>query len=84
MFWLAGQGLYVLIAISTLITLFIAAIFKTLIRAEGGNAMENKMKNLVSMFWDILYTMSANFAGGTLLAKAFQSLEGKRIASGEM
>ncbi len=75
MFWLAGQGLYVPIAISALITLFVVAIYKTLIRAKWDNAMENIMKNFVNKILDILYTMSANLAGGTLLAKVLQPLE---------
>lgn len=68
-FWLAVQGLYTPIAISTLIALFIAAVLKTLIRVKGDGAMEYKLKNFVSIGLDIFYIMSANLAGGALLAK---------------
>lgn len=72
-FWLAVQGLYVPIVISTLVTLFVVAIFRTLIRAKGDDAMGNKVKSFAYMSLDILYTMSANVAGGALLAEALQS-----------
>ncbi len=32
--------------------------------------MENKAKEMISASFEILYTMSANLAGGALLAKA--------------
>lgn len=68
-FWLAVQGWYAPIAISTLIALFVVVIFQTLIRVKGDGAMGNKLINLVNKGLDILYTMSANLAGGALLAK---------------
>ena len=72
-FWLAGQGLAAPIAISTLVTLFVVAIVQTLIKAKGDDAMGNKMINFANMGLDVLYTMSANLAGGALLTKVLQS-----------
>lgn len=39
---------------------------------KGDNAMKNKIKRFANMNLDILYTMSANLAGGALLTKALQ------------
>ena len=72
MFWLAVQGLAVPITISSLATLFVVAVVKTLLKVKGDDAMENKVKGFINMGLDILYTMSANLAGGALLAKALQ------------
>lgn len=72
-FWLAEQGVAVQIAISTLVTLLVVNIVQALIKAEGDDAMGNKLINFVNMGLDILYTMSANLAGGALLAKVLQS-----------
>lgn len=72
-FWLVGQGLAVPIAISTLVILLVVDIVQALIKAKGDDAMGNKLINFVNMGLDILYTMSANLAGGALLAKVLQS-----------
>ncbi len=66
------QGLAAPIANSSLLVLFIVAIAKTLLALKGDGAVENKIKIFVNMNLDILYTMSANLAGGALLAKALQ------------
>ena len=73
MLWLAGQGLNVPIAVSALVILFVVDIVQALIKAKGDDAMGNKLINFVNKGLDILYTMSANLAGGTLLAKVLQS-----------
>jgi hypothetical protein len=74
-FWLAVQGLITPIAISSLIVWFVIAIVKALMKVKGDDAMGNKIKEFMNMGLDILYTMSANLAGGALLAKALQSNE---------
>lgn len=71
-FWLAVQGLAVPIAISSLIVLFLVAIVKTVLKLKGDDAMESRVKEFVKMNLDIIYTMSANIAGGALLAEALQ------------
>lgn len=43
-----------------------------MIKVKGDNMMENKVKEMISASFEILYTMSANLAGGALLAKALQ------------
>ena len=58
------------IAISSLGVLFTVSAVKTVIKANGDDAMESKIKEFVSVVFSILYTMSANLAGGALLAKA--------------
>lgn len=73
--WLAVQGLTTPIAISSLIVLTITTIAKTLMKVKGDDAMGNKIKEFMNMSLDILYTMSANLAGGALLAKALPSYE---------
>ena len=72
MFWLAVQGLVAPIAISSLVVLFTVSVVKIVIKAKGDDAMGSKVKESVSGFFDILYTMSANLAGGALLAKTLQ------------
>ena len=74
MFWLAVQGLVAPIAISSLVVLFTVSAVKSVIKAKGDDAMESKVKEFVSVVFDILYTMSANLAGGALLAKALQMI----------
>lgn len=74
MFWLAVHGLVVPIAISSLVVLFTVSAVKSVIKAKGDDAMESKVKEFVSVVFDILYTMSANLAGGALLAKALQMI----------
>lgn len=69
-FWLAVQGLVAPIAISSLVALIIVAIVKGLVKVKGDDAMENRIEEFVNMSLDILYTMSANLAGGALLAEA--------------
>lgn len=71
-FWLAVQGLLVPIAISSLIVLFTVFVVKSMIKAKGDDAMGSKVKEFISVNLDILYTMSANLAGGALLAKTLQ------------
>ncbi len=66
------QGLIVPIAILSLVAMFVVAVGKTLFEMKEGGVMENKVKILVNMNLNILYTMSANLAGGALLAKTFQ------------
>ncbi len=74
MFWLAVQGLVVPIAISSLVVLFTVSVVESVIKAKGDDAMGSKVKEFVSIVFDILYTMSANLAGGALLAKALQMI----------
>lgn len=56
-----------------LVTLLVINIVQELIKAKGDDAMGNKLINFVNMGLDILYTMSANLAGGAPLAKVLQS-----------
>ena len=74
MFWLAVQGLVATIAISSLVALFTVSAVKFVIKAKGDDAMGSKVKEFVSIVFDILYTMSANLAGGALLAKTLQRI----------
>ena len=74
MFWLAGQGLVAPIAISSLVVLFTVSVVKIVIKAKGDDAMGSKVKELVCVIFDVLYTMSANLAGGALLAKTLQRI----------
>lgn len=74
MFWLAVQELAAPIAISSLVGLFTVSVVKIVIKAKGDDAMGIKMKEFVSVAFDILYTMSANLAGGALLAKTLQRI----------
>lgn|GEM_PF-3239376 len=73
-FWLAVQGLVATLAISLLVVLFTVSAVKSVIKANGDDAMESKIKEFVSVVFSILYTMSANLAGGALLAKALQMI----------
>ena len=68
-FWLAVQELVAPIAISSLVVLFTVSVVKIVIKAKGDDAMGSKVKELVCVIFDVLYTMSANLAGGALLAK---------------
>lgn len=74
MFWLAVQGLVAPIAISSLVVLFTVSVVKIVKKAKGDDAMEIKVKEFVSVIFDILYTMSANLACGALLAKTLQRI----------
>ncbi len=74
MFWLAVQGLVAPIAISSLVVLFTVSVVKIVIKAKGDDAIGSKVKEFVSVIFDILYTMSANMAGGGLLAKTLQRI----------
>ena len=74
MFWLAVQGLVAPIAISSLVVLFTVSVVKIVIKARGDDAIGSKVKEFVSVIFDILYTMSANMAGGALLAKTLQRI----------
>ncbi|MFR1058584.1 hypothetical protein [[Ruminococcus] lactaris] len=73
-FWLAVQGLVATIAISSLVVLVTVSVVKIVIKAKGDDAMGSKVKEFVSVVFDILYTMSANLAGGALLAKTLQRI----------
>lgn len=74
MFWLAVQGLVAPIAISSLVVLFTVSVVKIVIKAKGDDAMGSKVKESVSVIFNILYTMSANLAGGALLAQTLQRI----------
>lgn len=74
MFWLTVQWVVVPIAISSLGVLFTVSVVKVVLKANGDDAMRSKVKEIVSMNLDILYTMSANLAGGALLAKELQMI----------
>lgn len=74
MFWFAVQGLVAPIAILSLVVLFTVSVVKIVIKAKGDDAMGSKVKEFVSVIFDILYTMSANMAGGALLAKTLQRI----------
>ena len=74
MFWLAVQGLVAPIAISSLVVLFTVSVIKVVVKAKGDDAVGSKVKEFVSESFDILYTMSANLAGGALLAKTLQMI----------
>ena len=50
------------------------SVVKIVIKAKGDDAMGSKVKEFVSVAFDILYTMSANLAGGALLAKTLQRM----------
>lgn len=74
MFWLAVQEVVAPIAISSLVVLFTVSVVKIVIKAKGDDVMGSKVKESVSVIFDILYTMSANLAGGALLAKTLQRI----------
>ena len=74
MFWLAVQEVVAPIAISSLVVLFTVSVVKIVIKAKGDDAMGSKVKESVSVIFDILYTMSANLAGGALLAKTLHRI----------
>ena len=73
-FWFAVQGLVAPIAISSLVVLFTVSVVKIVIKAKEDDAMGSKVKEFVCVIFDILYTMSANLAGGALLAKTLQRI----------
>ena len=73
-FWLAVQEVVAPIAISSLVVLFTVSVVKIVIKAKGDDVMGSKVKESVSVIFDILYTMSANLAGGALLAKTLQRI----------
>ena len=62
------QGLVVPIAISSLVALIIVSVVKAMKKVKGDDAMENRKKEFVNAGLDVLATMSANLAGGALLA----------------
>ena len=68
MFRLAVQGLVAPIAISSLVALIIVSLVKAMKKVKGDDAMENRKKEFVNAGLDVLATMSANLAGGALLA----------------
>lgn len=68
------QGLVAPIAVSSLVVLFIVSVVKIVIKAKGDDAMGSKVKEFVCVFFDVLYTVSANLAGGALLAKTLQRI----------
>lgn len=82
MFWLAVQGLVAPIAISSLVVLFTVSVVKIVIKAKGDDAMGSKVKEFVSVVFDILYTMSANLAGGALLAKTLRRDDNRLVCKG--
>ena len=62
------QGLVVPIAISSLVALVIVSNVKAMKKVKGDDAMGNKKNVFVNTGLELLYTMSANLAGGALLA----------------
>ena len=62
------QGLVAPIAISSLVALVIVSVVKEMKKVKGDDAMGNRKKEFVNAGLDILSTMSANLAGGALLA----------------
>ena len=69
MFWLAGQGLAPIIAVSSLIVLTFTCVFDY-VKIKGDDAMENKKGKIGNFINHILFTMSSNSAVGALLTKA--------------
>ena len=67
-FRLAVQGLVAPIAISSLVALFGVSIVKAMKKVKGDDAMGDKKKEFVNVSLDVLFAMSANLAGGALLA----------------
>lgn len=67
------QGLVAPIAISSLVALVIVSIVKAVKKVKGDDAMGSRRKEFVNTCLDVLFTMSANLAGGALLTKALQS-----------
>ncbi len=62
------QGLFAPIAISSLVALVMVSVVKAMKKVKGDDAMENRKKEFVNTGLDVLCTMSANLAGGALLA----------------
>lgn len=62
------QGLVAPIAISSLVALLGVSIVKAMKKVKGDDAMGDKKKEFVNVSLDVLFTMSANLAGGALLA----------------
>lgn len=62
------QGLVAPIAISSLVALFGVSIVKAMKKVKGDDAMGDKKKEFVNVSLDVLFTISANLAGGALLA----------------
>ena len=60
------------IAIFLLAVLLATYFYKTVKKLKGDEATENRKKVFISASLDILSTMSANLAGGALLAKTLQ------------
>ena len=62
------QGLVAPIAISSLVALFGVSIVKAMKKVKGDDVMGDKKKEFVNVSLDVLFAMSANLAGGALLA----------------
>ena len=62
------QGLVAPIAISSLVALFVVSIVKAMKKVKGDDAMASRKKEFVNVSLDVLFAMSANLAGGALLA----------------
>ena len=62
------QGLVAPIAVSSLVALIIVSVVIAMKKVKGDDAMENRKNEFVNAGLDLLYTMSANLAGGALLA----------------
>ena len=63
------QGVRVVpIAISSCVALVIVSTVKAMKKVKGDDAMGNKKNVLVNTGLELFYTMSANLAGGALLA----------------
>ncbi len=60
-FWLAMQGLVAPIAISSFVVLFTVSVVKIEIKAKGDDAVGSKVKESVSVIFDILYTIPSMF-----------------------
>lgn len=70
MFWLAVQGLAPFLAIASLIVLIVICVVKVRrVDTKGDEAMVNKKREITNVIVEVLYTMSSNIVGGTLLAK---------------
>lgn len=60
------------IAIFSLAVFIVTYFYKTVKKSKGDEAVGNRKKAFVNTSLDILPTMSANLAGGALLAKTLQ------------
>lgn len=62
------QGLVAPIAISSLVALVIVSFVIAMKKVKEDDAMESRKNEFVNAGLELLYTMSANLAGGALLA----------------